>query len=352
MKIGKTDIQISRQGLGCMGMSEFYGKPVMQTEGINLIKVAYQNGVNFFDTADIYDFGNNEILVGNAITALLSEGVKRKEIVIATKCGILRDKNDVTKRGTDNSYDYVKTACDASLERLGDVVGYIDLFYLHRIANNGAQLDEAMQAMSELLAAGKIQAVGLSEANAQMIQSANDALLKYSNNQHQIAAVQTEYSLMTRVAEQNGVLDVCRKLGITFIAYSPLSRALLTGRINDVEQLAANDFRRQLPRFQADNLEINKKIVAEVSQIANRKKCSTAQVALAWVMAQPSVIPIPGTTKVENLLANIQSESITLNIEELNQLNSLKQAKGFRYTEAAMKAYSFTDEMNTRETKD
>ncbi|MCX7121989.1 MAG: aldo/keto reductase [Gammaproteobacteria bacterium] len=344
-KVQFMKLPFSKQGLGCMGMSEFYGKPMNQNDAINLIKTAFAAGLNFFDTADVYAFGDNEILLGEAVTALLKDNVSREQLIIATKCGILRDKNDLSKRGTDNSYDYVKSACDASLSRLGVAVKYIDLFYLHRIASNGAQLDEAMKAMAELLRTGQIKAVGLSEATAEQIQIANDALLKYTHNAHQIAAVQSEYSLMTRFVEHNGVLDLCHSLGITFIAYSPLSRALLTGEVEDLSQFAENDFRRSLPRFQKENFEMNKKIVAEVRAIAAEKQCTTAQIALAWVLAQPGVVPIPGTTKCENLLKNIASNDITLSADQLERLKKLKPAQGSRYTEAAMKAYGFDNEL-------
>lgn len=249
-KIGKTDLTVSNEGLGCMSMSEFYGDPISDAQGIHLFKIAYDNGINFFDTADIYAFGRNEILVGKAVAALQAAGIARSKIVIASKCGIVRDENNLTKRGTDNSYHYVKTSCEKSLARLGKAVEYIDLYYLHRIAQGGKQIDEAMKAMSELLAENKIKAVGLSEASIEVIQAANDALLKYTNGKHSLAAIQTEYSLMTRNIEKNGVLTLCKKLGITFIAYSPLSRALLSDEVINPEKMSDNDFRKELPRFQ------------------------------------------------------------------------------------------------------
>lgn len=336
----------SKQGLGCMGMSEFYGKPISQADATALIETAFKSGINFFDTADVYAFGDNEILLGKVVVDLLQRSVaQRDQLVIATKCGILRDRNDTTKRGVDNSYDYIKAACDESLKRLGQAIGYIDLFYIHRIANNGAQLDEAMHAMAELLCDRKIKAVGLSEATEEQIRAANASLLKYTSSQHKITAVQSEYSLMTRAVEHNGVLQCCRELGITFVAYSPLSRALLTGQVETPDQFPKDDFRRTLPRFQKENLEMNIKIVKEVTKIAAEKNCITAQVALAWVLAQPGVVPIPGTTRAVNLLSNIAANNIRLSAEELVRLNALESAKGYRYTEAAMKAYGFEDEM-------
>lgn len=347
MKLGKTDIELSHLGLGCMSISEFYGEPIAEEDGIELIKTAYHEGVNFFDTADAYAFGRNEKLVGKAIAELANEGIPREKIVIATKCGIIRDEHDITKRGVSNKYDYVKACCEASLERLGPSVAYIDLYYLHRVAEGGAQLDEAMRAMAELLDVGKIRGVGLSEATIEMIEIANAALSKYTNGKHQIAALQTEYSLMTRVAETSGVLDFCRKHDITFVAYSPLSRALLTGEVIDpAQQFAENDFRRSLPRFQADNLKKNQLIVNKVSAMAKNKGCTTAQLALAWLLNQSGVVPIPGTTKIKNLKANVASQSVHFTQEELDALNDLEPAEGYRYTESAMKTYGFHDELD------
>lgn len=343
--LGNSDLKVSRQGLGCMSMSEFYGTPISEKKAIDLILKAYEIGINFFDTADVYGYGKNEILLGNAIRRIIENGVHRSKIIIATKCGIIRDEHDVTKRGVDNSYEYVKESCVRSLTRLGGAVGYIDLFYLHRISLDGKQIDAAMKAMSELLDEGKIRAVGLSEANQENINSANKALLKHTNGKHQLTAVQSEYSLMTRVVEVNGVLKTCRELGVTFIAYSPLSRALLTGEIENTEQLESDDFRRNLPRFQIENLVYNNAIIEQIKSLAEKKGCTTSQVALAWVMHQPNVIPIPGTTKEAHLLTNSHAESVELTNEELFLLNKLPEAKGYRYVEAAMKAYGFDDEL-------
>lgn len=342
-KLGKTDLNISNLGLGCMSMSEFYGEPISDEQGIHLFKIAYNNGVNFFDTADVYGYGRNEILVGKAVSALKVAGIDRNKIIIATKCGIIRDENDATKRGVDNSYQYVKDCCEKSLERLGKEVGRIDLYYLHRIANGGKQIDEAMKAMSELLSANKIKSVGLSEASDKIIQSANDSLLKHTNGKHQITAIQSEYSLMTRNIENNGVLDLCKKLSITFVAYSPLSRALLSGEIVDPEQLPEGDFRKQLPRFQKENLKHNNAIILKVRELANQKDCSAAQIALAWVMQHENVIPIFGTTKEKNLLNNIRSQDIKLTDSETKSLNELQKPHGDRYTESSMKAFELDE---------
>jgi aryl-alcohol dehydrogenase-like predicted oxidoreductase len=345
MELGKTGLQLDKQGFGCMSISEFYGKPLEDSQAISLIKAAYRNGINFFDTADMYGFGRNEVLVGKAIAELIAEGTQRNQLVLSSKCGLIRDEHDLTKRDVSNSYDYIKDCCEKSLTRLGNKVQYIDLYYLHRIANDGAELDEAMRAMAELLNEGKIKAVGLSEAKPGHISLANGALLKYTNGKHQLAAIQSEYSLLTRTIEENGVLNLCRQLGITFVAYSPLSRALLTGEVEDPQQFEVTDFRRALPRFQTGNFEKNKLIVNQLKEISARKNCTAAQLALAWVIQQ-NVVPIPGTTKEAHLLSNIAANKVRFTAEELEKLNTLETASGYRYTEDAMKVYGFDDELS------
>lgn len=342
-QLSKTNLSISPQGLGCMSMSEFYGKPISQQEINHLIKIAFNESINFFDTADVYGYGKNEIALGIAIDALIKQGAKRSQFVIASKCGIVRDEHDAAKRGTNNSYDYIKTCCEQSLARLGKAIGFIDLYYLHRITPGGGQIDEAMRAMAELLEAGKIKAVGLSETSAAIIQEANTLLLKYTNGSHQLAAIQSEYSLLSRAVEKNGVLNACKELNLCFVAYSPLSRALLTGDFNDIESLEQDDFRRLLPRFHNENLAHNKNIVAQLNQLAEKKSCTTAQIALAWLMHQPHVVPIPGTTKEAHLLANIHANKVSLTPEELDLLNGLTPAKGARYPEAALKVYGMPE---------
>lgn len=346
--MGKTNLTISHQGLGCMAMSEFYGKPISDEQAFGVFNKAYELGINFFDTADIYGSGDNERLVGEAMASLIkNKNAKREDLIIATKCGILRDDTNPHKRGVDNSYGYIKSSCEKSLKRLNGEHGeikYIDLFYIHRVTGE-AQIDEAMKAMAELLTEGKIKAVGLSEASAELIQLANTALLKHSNNQHQLTAVQSEYSLLTRIAEVNGVLDVCKKLNISFVAYSPLSRALLTGEISEAEQLAEDDFRKLLPRFQGENFQRNSEIVAQVKKLAQQKKCTAAQIALAWVLQQENITPIPGTTKEANLITNVNAEKIVLSPSELAQLSQMEQAQGLRYAEQAMREYGLGHEI-------
>lgn len=338
-QLAGTNKNFPKQGLGCMSMSdEAYGKPLSADLGIELMCAAYYAGVNLFDTADVYAYGRNENLVGKAVSKLEAEGIDREAVIIATKCGIIRDECDLTKRGVDNSYAYIKNACTASLTRLGKDVDYIDLYYLHRIADQGKHIDEAMRAMAELLQEGKIKAVGLSEASTLVIKKANTALLQYTNGKHQLAAIQTEYSLMTRMVEQNGVLDTCHELGIAFVAYSPLSRALLTGELVHIEELDTNDSRRRLPRFQAENMTHNLAIVKRLKAMADEKQCTSAQLALAWLFAK-GVIPIPGTTKEQHLLSNIAAEQIVLSRSEVKYLDNLGEAKGLRHTETAIKTY-------------
>ena len=265
---------------------------------------------------------------------------RRDKFCVATKYGVLRDEYDQAKRGVDNSYEYTKQACDASIRRLDEGVG-IDLFYMHRIANQGAQLDEAMRAMAELLQEGKIKAVGLSEASREQLEVANAALKKYTNGKHQLAALQTEYSLLSRVVETNGVLKYCQENQITFVAYSPISRGLLGG---DISGLSEGDCRNSLPRFQQENKKHNEKIVAQVQQLAERNKCSVAQLALAWLMHK-GVVPIPGTTKLEHLHSNLAANSIKLDDSTVEALDDLPQPLGDRYTEASMRVFGLEDEM-------
>jgi len=347
--LGKTTLQISNQGLGCMSMSEFYGKPLPDDQAFKLFNKAYELGINFFDTADMYGCGDNERLVGEVVTNLINDkNANRENLLIASKCGIVRDAKNPHKRGVDNSYGYIKTCCQKSLKRLDGKHGqikYIDLYYLHRL-NGQNQIDEAMKAMAELLAEGKIKAVGLSEANTQLITLANKALLKHSNHQHQISAVQSEYSLLTRVAQTSGVLDLCEKLNISFIAYSPLSRALLTGEISASKQFPKDDFRQYFPRFQGENLQRNMEIVNQVKKLAQQKQCTTAQIALAWVLHQKNITPIPGTTKEANLMTNVAAENIHFSHDDLAHLNQLEEAKGLRYRRQSMHDYGLGHEIN------
>lgn len=262
------NLEVSAQGLGCMGMSEFYGATDQQ-ESLATLQRAFELGVNFFDTADMYGFGANEELLH-----LFIAEHERNELVIATKCGVVRDKNDPTRRGINNTYDYIVDCCDASLLRLG--VDSIDLYYLHRINENvalegGVPLEESMRAFAALIKAGKIAQVGISEANAAQIRRAHAALLEYTNGKCGLTAVQTEYSLLSRSPEVNGVLETCRELNIGFVAYSPLSRQFLTSAITGPEiEFEAGDARGSeiFPRFRGENAKLNFAIVQKVQQLA------------------------------------------------------------------------------------
>ncbi len=312
-KIGNSDLEVSSIGLGTMGMSEFYGS-ADENESISTIHLALDNGINFLDTADMYGRGDNEILVGKAIKG------KRKEVVLATKFGIVRDPNtiDITVNGKP---EYVKRCAEESLKRLKTDV--IDLYYMHRPDIN-TPIEESVGAMSELVKEGKVRYLGLSEVSAELLERANKV--------HPISALQTEYSLWTRDVEEN-ILEKCRELGISFVAYSPLGRGFLTGAIKDINNLENNDFRRMSPRFVGDNLTKNLEIVKVVEEIADYKKVKPAQIALAWLLNKGrDIIPIPGTKRQKYLLENINSVKIILTNEEIKILDGLGDlVSGERY---------------------
>ncbi len=335
--LGKTSMLISKQGLGCMGMSEFYGE-ANNKDSQDVILKAIEKGITFFDTADVYNFGENEKLVGS----VLKSHPKRNELIIATKCGILRDKNDPTVRGIDNTPDYIKQACERSLKNLDT---HIDLYYIHRVTEENTSVKAAMQAMAELLEQGKIKSVGLSEVTEKCLRYAHECLVEFTGGKHGISALQTEYSLFTRSPQDNGVLDACRELGITFVAYSPISRGLLTTDFN-ADTLENNDFRNTLPRFQKENLEYNYNLTKEIHKIAQEKKCTIPQLALSWLMYQENVVPIPGTKRLKYIIENADACKVNLSEDEFNQLNTISKkfkVKGQRYTETAMKSYGFDE---------
>ncbi|HEX3466789.1 MAG TPA: aldo/keto reductase [Candidatus Elarobacter sp.] len=316
-RLGNNGPLVSELGLGCMGMSEFYGTPD-DAESIRTIHRAIELGVTFLDTADMYGVGHNERLVGRAIAD------RRDRVFLATKFGIVRDPENPSKRSISGTPDYVRNACDASLERLG--VDHIDLYYQHRV-DTSTPIEETVGAMHELVAAGKVRYIGLSEASPANIRKAAATA--------PIAALQTEYSLFTREPEENGVFDTIRELGIGFVAYSPFGRGMLTGTIADVETLASNDFRRTNPRYQGENFTRNRAMVEQLEALARDAGVTPAQLALAWVLAQgDDIVPIPGTKRVAYVEQNATAAGVQLTPLQLTRLDEIAPrgaAAGTRY---------------------
>ena len=319
--LGRSGLEVSALGLGCMGMSEFYG-PGDDAESIATIHAALDAGINFLDTADVYGPHTNEVLVGRAIRD------RRKEVVLATKFGIVRDPAEPAKRGVSGKPDYVRASCEASLKRLG--VETIDLYYQHRV-DPATPIEDTVGAMAELVRAGKVRYLGLSEAGPETLRRAYKV--------HPITALQSEYSLWSRDVE-DGPLPACRELGIGFVAYSPLGRGFLTGQIKRFEDLAPDDWRRGSPRFQGENFGKNLELLRQVEQLAADKKCTPSQLALAWVLARgKDVVPIFGTKRRKYLIENLAALKVQLTDQDRRRLDELAPkgaAAGDRYAPALM----------------
>ncbi|WP_394843796.1 aldo/keto reductase [Pendulispora brunnea] len=314
-KLGKFDV--SALGLGCMGMSEFYGA-TDEVESIATIHRALELGVSLLDTADAYGPHTNEVLVGRAIKD------RRDKVFLATKCGIVRDPNDPNVRGVNGRPEYIKASCDGSLKRLG--VDVIDLYQLHRV-DPKVPIEESVGALADLVKAGKVRGIGLSEANAQTLRRAHET--------HPITSIQSEYSLWTRDPEEDEVLATCKELGIGFLAYSPLGRGFLTGQFKRFEDLEPDDYRRHNPRFQGENFQKNLDLVTQIEGLAKEKGCTASQLALAWVLSRGDfVVPIPGTKRRKYLEQNVAALEVTVTAEDVKAIDAVfppSAASGQRY---------------------
>ncbi len=322
-KLGKNGPQVSALGLGCMGMSEFYG-PTDEATALKVLQEAYDSGITFFDTADMYGKGTNELLVGKGVKTF------KNKIVVATKCGLDRSSDDLK---VNNSRDYIKTACNNSLKRLG--FDTIDVYFLHR-HHPAIPIEDTMHVMQELIQEGKIQTVGLSEVGPEIVEKAHAIL------GDKLVALQSEYSLANYQSAEK-VLPTCRKLGIAFVAFSPITRGLLTGKVKEASVFHTDkyfDFRSIAPQFQEKTLQHNLRLVHAIEKIAAEKQCTPVQISLAWLLAQGSdIIPIPGTKRSDYLKENIAAVNVALSADDLKNLRQIMQdnpIEGARLPEAMM----------------
>lgn len=332
--LGKKGPRVSAMGYGCMSISEFYGKPASRKEGVKFIQGAFNDcGITFFDTADMYGRGYSEEMVGEAFAS------NRDQVVVATKCGIVRAEEGVLTEGLNSTPEYIKQSCDKSLKRLG--MDHVDVYYLHR-HDTTTPIEVAMGAMQELIDAGKIRYVGLSEVGVETIRKAHAVLGE------KLVALQSEYSIKSRGTAEL-VLPTCRELGIGFVAYSPVGRGLLSGIIRDSASLGkeAFDFRPLLPQFAQENLDVNLRFVDAISAIAKKTGHTAAQISLAWLLAQgEDIIPIPGTMNLKHLKENVAAVNITLSQEQLEALKQVIQENpimGSRYPDGMMKMFNMID---------
>ncbi|MDP9653432.1 UNVERIFIED_ORG: aryl-alcohol dehydrogenase-like predicted oxidoreductase [Pseudomonas putida] len=323
-QLGKNGPQVSAIGLGCMGMTDFYTTGTDTREATATLHRALELGVNLLDTADMYGPHSNEELIGKAIAG------KRDQVFLASKFGIVRDPTNPGARGVNGRPEYIRQSIDGTLKRLG--VDTLDLYYQHRIDPQVA-IEETVGAMAELVSAGKVRYLGLSEASV--------ATLERAHKVHPISALQSEYSLWSRDQEDNGCLAACRRLGVAFVPYSPLGRGFLTGALKSADDFAADDYRRFSPRFQGENFARNLLLVQQVQALAAEKSVTAGQLALAWVLAQGEyLIPIPGTKQRKYLEENVAALQVRLNADELRALESVFAANataGLRYPEEVMK---------------
>jgi aryl-alcohol dehydrogenase-like predicted oxidoreductase len=319
--LGNTGATVSAIGLGCMGMSEFYG-PGDDRQSLETLATALEQGIDFLDTADMYGLGHNEELLGRFLKG------RRERVVLATKFGIVRSPDDPGARRIDNSPQYIHQACDASLRRLG--IGAIDLYYMHR-RDPAVPIEDAVGAMAALVKAGKVRHLGLSEVSPETLRRAHAV--------HPITAIQSEYSLWSRGPERQ-MLATCRELGVTFVAYSPLGRAFLTGTVTSEDSFAPGDFRRANPRFRGDALRRNLRLVQGLEELARRRGATSAQIALAWLLCKHSdVVPIPGTKRPRYVIENAAAAGMALSPEEIGALDRLfdpAAVAGDRYAPEAM----------------